>query len=77
MEWSRGVEWSLEWSGVELEFGVESSFKQNNAHFCMGLCYEKVNIIAITFVFRTELFGSVIALCFTRFTHDLLHYISQ
>ena len=33
--WS-GVEFGVEWSGVELEFGVESPLKQNNTQFCMG-----------------------------------------
>ena len=37
MEWSRGVEWSGVWSGVELEFGVKSLLKQNNVQFCIRL----------------------------------------
>ena len=50
--WNGVVKWSGVWSGVELEFGVESPLKQNNAQFCIGLVLWKVNIIAITFVFR-------------------------
>ena len=41
MEWSRGVEWSLEWSGVELEFGVESPLKQKKCTILYGTCEMK------------------------------------
>ena len=40
MEWSRGVEWSGVWSGVEFEFW--SQLNQKNALFCIDLYYDKI-----------------------------------
>ena len=65
----------VEWSGVELEFGVESPLKQM-WDFVMK---SKRYFSHLKLYFGRKQFGSVIALYmyFTRFTRDLLHYISQ
>ena len=74
MEWSHGVEWSLEWSGVRI--WRESPLNITTHNFIRDFCYEKETLLQSLLYFGRKQFGSEIPLYFTRFTRDLLHYIS-